>query len=100
MLLYNVTLIVEDAAAEEFLTWMQEVHIPEIMATGLFLSNRILRVVDTPNEGVTFCSQYVAEKIGSYQTYVNDHAPALQKSLNDRYEGRYVAYRTLMEYLD
>ncbi|PST84685.1 DUF4286 domain-containing protein [Pedobacter yulinensis] len=100
MLLYNVTLIVEDGVAQEFLNWMQEVHIPEVMATGHFLSNRILRVVDSPNEGVTFCSQYVAENIGSYQDYVNNHAATLQKSLNDRYEGRFVAYRTLMEYLD
>ena len=41
MLLYNVTVIIEDAAAEEWLQWMQEIHIPEVMATGKFVSNRL-----------------------------------------------------------
>lgn len=46
MFLYNVTLILDDAAAEEWLQWMQEIHIPQVMATGMFVSNRLLKVVD------------------------------------------------------
>jgi hypothetical protein len=99
MFLYNVTLILDDAAAEEWLQWMQDVHIPEVMATGIFISNRLLRVVDSPNEGVTYCAQYVAETLDHYNKYQEVFAPALQAELNERYKNRFVAYRSLMEFV-
>ena len=100
MLLYNVTLIIEDSAAEEWLQWMNEIHIPEVMATGKFVSNRLLKVLDSPNEGITYCAQYVAETIKDYQDYQTNFAPALQADLQSKFENRFVAFRTLMEYID
>jgi hypothetical protein len=99
MFLYNVTLILDDAAAEEWLQWMQNVHIPEVMATGMFISNRLLKVVDSPNEGVTYCAQYVAETLDHYNKYQEVFAPALQEDLNEKFKNRFVAYRSLMEFV-
>ena len=99
MFLYNVTLILEDAVAEEWLQWMQDVHIPQVMATGMFVSNRLLKVVDSPNEGVTYCSQYVVETLDLYNKYQETFAPALQAELNEKYKNRFVAYRSLMEFV-
>ncbi|NII85862.1 DUF4286 family protein [Pedobacter riviphilus] len=99
MFLYNVTLILDDAIAEEWLQWMQDIHIPEVMATGMFVSNRLLKVIDSPNEGVTYCTQYVAETLEQYNKYQEEFAPALQADLNERYKNRFVAYRSLMEFV-
>jgi len=99
MYLYNVTLILEDAAAQEWLQWMQETHIPQVMATGMFVSNRLLKVVDSPNEGVTYCAQYVVDSLENYNQYQEVFAPALQAELNERYKNRFVAYRSLMEFV-
>jgi len=99
MLLYNVTLIIDDSAAEEWLQWMQETHIPEVMATGMFVSNRLLKVIDSPNEGVTYCSQYITQSMEDYETYQQQYAPAIQEDLNNRFKNRLVAFRTLMEYI-
>ena len=99
MLLYNVTLIIEEASAEDWLLWMQQIHIPEVMATGMFVSNRLLKVIDSPNEGITYCAQYVAQSLEDYQTYQQQYAPALQEDLNIKFEGKFVAFRTLMEYI-
>lgn len=100
MLLYNVTVIVEDSAADEWLQWMRDIHIPEVMETGKFVSNRLLKVLDSPNEGQTFCAQYVAENLTDYESYQKDHAPALQEKLRVKFENRFVAFRTLMQYVD
>jgi hypothetical protein len=100
MYLYNVTLIVDEAAEAEWLEWMQDVHIPLVLATGKFLSNKLLKVVDSPNEGVTYCAQYLAETMAEYEEYETVYAPALQQELNERFKDRFVAFRTLMEYLD
>ena len=100
MYLYNVTLIVDESAADEWLEWMQTVHIPMVMATGKFLSSKLLRVVDSPNEGVTYCAQYLSETIAHYEEYQADIAPALQQDLNEKFKDRFVAFRTLMQYVD
>jgi len=100
MLLYNVTLIIEDAVADAWLIWMNEEHIPQVMATGKFVSNRLLKVIDSPNEGVTFCAQYVAENMGEYLDYQENFAPDLQNELNEKFKEKFVAFRTLMEYVD
>lgn len=99
MLLYNITYIIEDAAAAEWLLWMVEEHIPKVMSTELFVSNRLLRVLDSPNEGVTFCSQFVVEDMKEYETYQHNFAPALAEEANTRFKDKFVSFRTLMEYL-
>jgi hypothetical protein len=52
MILYNVTVILEDEIQADWLHWMKEQHIPEIMDTSCFVSYRMLKVLDSPNEGV------------------------------------------------
>lgn len=99
MYLYNVTLILDENAAHEWLQWMANTHIPAVMATGMFVSNRLLKVIDSPNEGVTYCAQYVVENLADYNRYQNDFAPALQESLNQKFKNRFVAYRSLMEFI-
>ena len=100
MILYNVTVIIEDNAADEWLNWTKQTHIPAVMATGKFVSNRLLKVLDSPNEGITFCTQYIAESIAEYEDYKQNYAPALQSELQQKFENRFVAFRTLMEYVD
>ena len=99
MLLYNVTIIIEDSAAEEWLQYMNEIHIPEVMATGKFVSNRLLKILDSPNEGVSFCSQYVLENLVDYEDYQQNYAPKLQADLQQKFENKFVAFRTLMEFI-
>ncbi len=36
MILYNVTVALDPAIETEWLAWMQQEHIPEVMATGCF----------------------------------------------------------------
>lgn len=99
MLLYNVTTIIDDTAADSWLKWMEDVHIPNVMASGKFVSYRLLRVLDSPNEGVTYCAQYVVEHMADYQDYQEKFAPALQAEVNERFENKFVSFRTLMEYI-
>lgn len=99
MLLYNVTIILENSAESEWLQWMNETHIPAVLATNKFVSHRLLKVLDSPNEGITYCVQYVAESQADYDDYLLNYAPALQAELQQKFENRHVAFRTLMQYI-
>lgn len=99
MLLYNETIIIEEKAAQEWLKHMEEIHLPEVKAAGLVKSHRLLKVVDSPNEGLTYCSQYEIEDQDKYNQFLTNHAEQLQKVLLSRFKERYVIYNTLMEVL-
>ncbi|MEQ9302638.1 MAG: DUF4286 family protein, partial [Marinoscillum sp.] len=36
MILYNITVNVQEGVQEDWLNWMKAVHIPEVMQTGCF----------------------------------------------------------------
>jgi hypothetical protein len=98
MILYNVTLNIENEVAEEYVNWMNTVHIPEVMATGLFVSYKMLRLLnEEDNGGTTFAVQYYLEDMDRFEHYQTFHAARLQTETKKRYEGKYVAFRTLLE---
>ena len=43
MIVYNVTVNIDADVQERWIEWMKEVHIPDVMATGLFLGGVQLR---------------------------------------------------------
>lgn len=100
MILYNLTIILDEEIQEDYLSWMKQQHIPEVMDTSCFISYRILKVLDSPNEGVTYCIQYITETMEDYDRYVLNFAPALRASFPERFTDKFVIYRTVMEYID
>ncbi len=97
MIVYNVTVSIDADAHEEWLNWMKTEHIPDVMATGLFLDNRICRVLtDDPLE-YSFAIQYTCADMATYEIYKAVHAPAMQRKHSERYDGRFAAFRTLLE---
>jgi hypothetical protein len=98
MILYNVTVKIDSEVHDEWLQWMQEVHIPEVMATGLFMDNRIARVLlQDESDGISYAFQYTCADMATMQKYMGLHAPYLQKAHGERYKDKFVAFRTLLE---
>lgn len=97
MIIYNVTVNIENDVHEEWLNWMKTIHIPDVMKTGFFLENKICKVLVDEEQGVTYSIQYTADSIKEYEEYKKSHAPRLQKEHTDKYQGKFVAFRTLLE---
>lgn len=95
--LYNVTVSVDKQIHQEWLRWMKDVHIPEVMRTGYFLENRICRVHAFEEGGVTFAVQYLCAQMADYEQYQQLAAPALQAAHLERYGDKVVAFRTVLE---
>ena len=99
MIIYNVTVNIENDVREEWLKWMQEYHIPDVMATGYFLDNKICKVLVDEEQGTTYSIQYTCNNMEDLKEYQRLHAPRLQKDVADRYANKFVAFRTLLEVL-
>ena len=100
MILYNVTVKIEHAIQEDWTRWMRSVHIPDVMATGLFQSYKMCQLVSVDDtDGVTYAIQYFCTDMAAIYEYQQKHAARLQKEHSERYRNKYVAFRTLMEVL-
>jgi len=97
MIIYNVTVSVEKSVKEDWLKWMQEVHIPEVMATGVFLKSQINRVMVQGDSDNTFAIAYTCDSMKNLHQYQVNFAPELQQKHVARYGDKAVAFRTLME---
>jgi hypothetical protein len=98
MILYNVTINVEDTIHNEWVHWMKHVHIPEVLSTGLFIESRFLKLLTTEeDEGNTYSVQYFLDSLEKFKTYEEQFAPALRKKTLDQFGSKFVAFRTLLE---
>lgn len=98
MIIYNVTVSIDPAIHEEWLEWMMSKHIPDVMQTGCFLENKILRLQQTSeNEGLTYAFQYTLNSIKDLEHYQTHFAPKLQAEHSQRYKDKFVAFRTILE---
>ncbi len=99
MILYNVTVKIENNSHDDWLKWMKEVHIPEVLDTGLFEEYKICRILHDDPEGETYAIQYFCKDMDTFKRYQTEYAPKLQAEHQKRYKNKYVAFRTLMEVL-
>lgn len=98
MIVYNVTVKIDPGIHEDWLEWMRQTHIPEVLATGMFRDHRICRLLEQDeSDGFTYVIQYRTDSIEKLMAYQRDHAPALQAAHTERYRERFVAFRTVME---
>lgn len=97
MILYNVTINIDEEVHDEWLQWMKEVHIPDVMNTGLFLENKICKILAESEGGVSYSIQYFCDNMDNLEEYQAHHAPRLQKEHTDKYMGKFAAFRTLLE---
>ena len=97
MLLYNVTSSIEPAAASAWLTYMREVHMPEVIASGYFIKSQLLRVLNEEDGGHTYAAQYYCVSQAQLEAYQQHAAPALRADMEHRFSGQYVSFRTVLE---
>ena len=100
MIIYNVTCNVENQIAEEWMYWMKEVHIPEVMKCGIFTVCQINKVLISNEEGETFAVQYSCPTMKDLHNYQVNYSPSLQKKHSERYGTKVVAFRTLLEVIE
>jgi DNA-directed RNA polymerase beta' subunit len=98
MLIYNVTTGVDKKIEQDWLVWMKEVHIPEVMKTQMFLGFRIYRVLTAEQDDtVSYAIQYQVQSIHQLEQYLDKYAPALREEVKKKFGDKAVSFRTLLE---
>lgn len=98
MYIYNVTINIDDSVHDDWISWMQDIHIPDVLATGKFIEAKMCRVmVEEEMGGQTYSVQYTTKDKATLERYYMEDADQLRQDVQDRYGGKFVAFRTELE---
>ena len=98
MIVYNVTYKVRWDILDKWMAWLRSAHISAHMATGLFDSHRLFRLLEQDEEeGPTYIVQYFTDSPERYRQFMIGFAADLQRDSHDRWGNGFIAFRTLME---
>ena len=98
MFLYNVTVGIDKDKEREWLDYMMNKHIRDVMNTGLFVQFKLYKVLhDQEGDTISYSVQYFAKNIEDVQQYLEVFAPVLIEEHRKKFVNRHVAFRTLLE---
>ena len=101
MIIYNVTINVDESIHSDWLKWMQNKHINDVLATGLFTNAKMVRVlVEEEMGGVTYAVQYFTDSRDKLEDYYKNHAPRLRQEGLQLFADKMLAFRTELEVME
>jgi len=98
MIIYNVSVKVNKDIANEWLSWLQNEHLADVLGTGKFTRAQICKLLDQDEtDGIAYVIQYYADNYEQYKQYVDEHSDAMRKKGYDKFGNQFIAFRTIME---
>lgn len=98
MIIYNITINIHESVHDQWLTWMQTKHIPEILATKKFSSAKLVKVLIVEEMGgTTYSVQFSTESKELLQQYYDQDAPAFRAESQQLFGDKMLAFRTELE---
>lgn len=98
MIIYNVTINIHESVHDQWMQWMQEKHINDVLATGKFTAARMVKVlVEEEMGGVTYSIQYTADSKETLERYYQEDAPRLREEGLQLFGDKMLAFRTELE---
>jgi Domain of unknown function (DUF4286) len=98
MIAYNITYKILPVIETAWVAWLQQEHIPGVMASGQFTEYKFFRLLEQDEaDGITYIVQYFASSLERYHAYIEKTAPLFRQKALDRWGDKFIAFRTVME---
>lgn len=98
MIIYNVTINIHESVHDQWMDWMQNKHIADVLATGKFTTARMVKVlVEEEMGGVTYSIQYTTDCKETLEKYYEEDAPRLREEGLRLFGDKMLAFRTELE---
>lgn len=98
MIVYNITLLADTAVHENLKSWILNDFLPLVKEENLFKSQHLLKVIDSPNEGVTYAVQFYAEERSKIDFFKNNSINILHRKIEEDYNNAVFLFESLMEH--
>lgn len=99
MYIYNVSIKLIPTIETEWLRWMKEEHMNEVLNTGMFDDAQLFELLEPKDEeeSKTYIAQYITDSEERYTTYIEKFAPALREKGYEKFGNQFIAFRSIMK---
>jgi len=98
MLIYNVTINIDESVHDQWLDWMKDKHLPDMLATGKFSHAKMVKVlVEEDMGGITYSVQYTTQSRDTLEAYYKEDADRLRADAQKLFPNKFVSFRTELE---
>lgn len=100
MIIYNVTVNIDNSIHDEWLIWIKE-HIPQVLSTGKFDKATLTKVlIDEEMGGTTYSIQYRSYSREALEKYYKEDAERLKQEGLAKFADKMLSFRTELEIID
>ncbi|MGA9271686.1 MAG: DUF4286 family protein [Lutimonas sp.] len=95
MIIYNVTINVDETIHDRWMEWMTEKHIPEMLQTGKFTKALMSQVlVEEDLGGITYSVQFTCPSREVLEDYYQNDAEKMRREGFELFGNKFGAFRT------
>ncbi len=97
MVIYNVTIKIDNDIESEWITWQREVYIPGIMASGFFHDHQFSKLISHEEEdGKTYVMQFYAKDKNAFENYKDQYADRLRDISLKKWGKKFIVLESLL----
>ena len=100
MLIYNTTYQVSDDVQQNFLIWIKECYIPQVLQFGYLSNPRLCRVLSHLDEGFSYTVQWEVESSALLHQWHIKQGSVLNQELIKIFKDKVVGFPTLLEVIE
>ena len=101
MIIYNVTTKVRSDIANDWLQWLKDVHVKEILDTGCFTDFKIVKLLEIDEqEGPTYALQLSADSKAIYNQYIEKFAAKMRQHAFNKWGDKFISIRSVMQIVE
>lgn len=94
MYLYNISIIAEESVHHDVLLWIEQHFMPSVDPNA-----KLLYMMDSPHEGVTYCVQLHIENAADIVRFKETYLMELQQYLGETHTNKAFIFDSVMKYL-
>ena len=97
MIIYNITTKVHPAVDAAWLQWQRLENIPDMMATGFFISYQLCRLLEQDDsDGNTYALQYTTTA-AQHQQYMHLQAAMMQQKAVEKWRDAVISFSSVLQ---
>lgn len=98
MYVFNVTTQVSHSVSEEWMQWLKEIQLPEIMLSKCFSDFQIYKLLGhDETQGLTFVIQFFVESKESYENFIQNYAEVFRQNSITKWGNEMPSFETLLQ---
>lgn len=95
-IIYEVNLEIETNTAPNFITWLNETHIPEMLHIDGFMTAQLHKDESKKDGFLLYTCQYTVESREKLEEYFSKHSAKMRKHGQDLFGGKFSATRRIL----